>query len=754
MRKEKKILAAFLAGVVLVSSFGIPSFRNGYVKAEEANEVAREETETNPLVSDFQLDCDRCNGVTVWDTYYENYEDFNKDELVKATSEDTKKTRTIQNLAMFIRFSNESKDIYDQRGGKAHFKNEFYDGVTSVHEMLDQFSNGKMDAELTFLNEPSDCFVDNHKASYYRDNSAKTLLQSCLDSIGQEKIDKYTKGEDLYNLVFFVPDEQGWSDELWSQAGTVKWKNHRYTYNLITYPDKREIRSVLTHELMHCIGFPDMYHYDCTSKCQGDPVGHWSTMAYPYDHSEVTVYEKLRYSNWFEEQDAVRNLTKDGTYTIGPSNAYVNGEPLAFRIPVENEKYIMMEYRGALNCDKEVGIKNGSGLIFYRVDESVEDGNVDGGSTGKDQVYILRNQKDTLPVFTGDIKNGLDSFSNFSVGSNGKNLGIKVTDIKKVDGKIQFTITGIPSVKNTATPTLKPTATATIKPTATPTIKPTVTPTIKPTATPTIKPTSTPTLKPSITPAATEQEFSENLACIYYKRSTNTSWKKVYAHYKIDGIWTVSPGVQMEKMGDGYWKIQIPYKRSSEITICFNNGSGTWDNQNGKNYTVQIGNYLIDQTTKKVTEIKTEPTATVNIKPTISSTVEGTNVPTIVPTAIQTLEPTVIPIVTPSIMPTDTKVGNIITVYYKRSTKTSWKNAYIHFKYNNKWTKVPGVKMTKISSGYWVFTVDIGDTTKFTACFNNGSGTWDNNNTKNYTLGTGTWLVDQTSKKVKKLDEK
>ena len=171
MKKEKKILAAFLSGVVLVSSLGIPSFRNGYVKAEEANEVTCAVTETNSLLSEGQLDDNRCNGVTLWDTYYENYEHFNKEEFVKATSEDTKKAKTIQNLAMFIRFSNEAKDIYDQRGGKNHFKNEFYDGGTSVHGMLEQFSNGKIDAELTFLNEPSDCYVDSHKASYFKDNS-------------------------------------------------------------------------------------------------------------------------------------------------------------------------------------------------------------------------------------------------------------------------------------------------------------------------------------------------------------------------------------------------------------------------------------------------------------------------------------------------------------------------------------------------------------------------------------------------------
>ena len=90
-----------------------------------------------------------------------------------------------------------------------------------------------------------------------------------------------------------------------------------------------------------------------------------------------------------------------------------------------------------------------------------------------------------------------------------------------------------------------------------------------------------------------------------------------YAHYKIGGVWTVSPGVAMEKVSAGYWKLSIDLGNASEAAICFNDGNGTWDNNSKKNYTVYAGSYLVAQTTKQVTVMATqspigtnEPTAT------------------------------------------------------------------------------------------------------------------------------------------------
>lgn len=83
---------------------------------------------------------------------------------------------------------------------------------------------------------------------------------------------------------------------------------------------------------------------------------------------------------------------------------------------------------------------------------------------------------------------------------------------------------------------------------------------------------------------------------------------------------------------------------------------------------------------------------------------------------------------------------NTVTVYYY----TGWSNAYIHYQIGSgSWTSVPGVAMSSSSiSGYKVATIDLGTASSLTACFNNGSGSWDNNSGNNYNFGSaGTYTV-------------
>ncbi len=118
------------------------------------------------------------------------------------------------------------------------------------------------------------------------------------------------------------------------------------------------------------------------------------------------------------------------------------------------------------------------------------------------------------------------------------------------------------------------------------------------------------------------------------------------------------------------------------------------------------------------------------------------------PTPIPTVEPTTIP--TP--IPTEVPVQRFATIFYKRSSSTGWKNAYIHYRVNGVWTTVPGVSMDKVSAGYWKITIDIGNSEEVLLSFNNGSGSWDSNSDKYYSISDeGSWLVDQTKKTVSKM---
>lgn len=225
-----------------------------------------------------------------------------------------------------------------------------------------------------------------------------------------------------------------------------------------------------------------------------------------------------------------------------------------------------------------------------------------------------------------------------------------------------------------------------------------------------------------------------NTATVYY---ANSSWSNAYIHYKVgDGQWTTVPGKQMSKSSEqsGYtWKYEIDLGTGDRATVCFNNGSGSWDSKNGANYTVYTG----------VSGIKNE---TVTPLTTVTPTVKPTATPTAKPTATPTAKPTATPTVKPTATPTIIPGKNTATVYYANS---SWNTAYIHYKVDNgSWTSVPGVKMEESSAqdGYtWRYVIDLGEESNATVCFNNGNNVWDSKNGANYTVSKGTYGIKNGS---------
>lgn len=203
----------------------------------------------------------------------------------------------------------------------------------------------------------------------------------------------------------------------------------------------------------------------------------------------------------------------------------------------------------------------------------------------------------------------------------------------------------------------------------------------------------------------------ENKTTVYY---ANSSWTKAYVHYMVDGVWTKSPGKLMESTTEvsGYtWKYTIDLQGTDSVTLMFTDGNGTWDkNSDGNKYIVSAGTYGIK-----------------NYKITTLSSIEST----------------------PKI--TATPSGNIVTVYYKKS---SFSQAYIHYKVGaGSWTTLPGVKMEASNlDGYtWMYTINLGTATDATVCFNDGAGNWDSNSGSNYKVYTGRYGI--SSGKIYNLNE-
>lgn len=194
---------------------------------------------------------------------------------------------------------------------------------------------------------------------------------------------------------------------------------------------------------------------------------------------------------------------------------------------------------------------------------------------------------------------------------------------------------------------------------------------------------------------------------VYYK--TNNASE--YMHYSTTSeAWTAAPGVQMSSAVDGYKKIVVSVPEGDSIIACFNDGKGNWDSNNSSNYTLS-GSRVFTVANGKVTNKAPEEVTTTQEQ---TTTQEETTT-------------------------FSDKVN--VTVYYKTNNGTE----YMHYKAgNDSWTTAPGVKMSSSNvSGYKVITVQVnnGDTIK--ACFNNGSGSWDNNYNMNYSLsGSNVYTVE------------
>ncbi|MEU6981300.1 MULTISPECIES: carbohydrate binding domain-containing protein [unclassified Streptomyces] len=209
----------------------------------------------------------------------------------------------------------------------------------------------------------------------------------------------------------------------------------------------------------------------------------------------------------------------------------------------------------------------------------------------------------------------------------------------------------------------------------------------------------TPSPSPAAAPAARTAPAAEtataNTATVFYYTKTR-NWSRYDLHYAPDGgSWTTVPGVAMEAACTDWVKKTVDLGSAAGLQATFNDGNGTWDNNNGANYALGTGNITV----KDGVVAHSDPCA-------------GT---------------------TPS--------PASATVYYS-SEALGWSTANLHYApAGGSWTPVPGIGMRAACPGWWKQTVDLGTAASLKAAFNNGNGVWDNNNGADYTIPAGTSTV-------------
>jgi M6 family metalloprotease-like protein len=312
-------------------------------------------------------------------------------------------TGTYNNIVIFISFSDQQEISTPLSEVTTKFNGL---DTVSVRDFFREASNSQLDVVTSFYPVSTGAYPvsykDSHPRSYYTKDAPDgynntspdgttrehTLLANAVRSVqNQVPANLLIDGDDdgnIDNIVFIINGyNEGWSDLLWphrwslfSQTATINGKR-AWDYNVV-FSQALGV-GVISHELFHSFGAPDLYHY---TEFAYTPVGDWDLMASGDWNTprHMSVHFKQRYANWVE---SVPELTTPGTYSLAPLSRSTFS---AYRINLPNtNQFLMLEYRKR-EGRYESAIYGQDGLIIYRVNPDVV-GNAD---NGPEEVYIFR----------------------------------------------------------------------------------------------------------------------------------------------------------------------------------------------------------------------------------------------------------------------------------------------------------------------------------------------------------------------------
>jgi len=319
---------------------------------------------------------------------------------------------TLNNLVIYIRFSGET-----EFPAKANTYNDWFNkdapNYPSLYAYFKDLSLSKIFIPSTFYPTPSGntilSYQDSYPRSYFQPYNATTnpngykndqegfirlhqMLRRAIVSVSSQissslNID-YDNDNYVDNICFIARGNvDGWSDMLWPHRMDLSdvdpiFINGKQAmdYNLqVENHLDQSGSSILTHEMFHTFGAPDLYRYNDKSI---DPVGPWDLMNMNITPPQSTnAYMKFKYGKWISN---IPEIIQSGTYTLNNVWAATNN---AYKIasPNSTTEYFVIEYRNK-SVYWDSGLP-GSGLIIYRVNTTVQNGNAAGPP---DEVYIFR----------------------------------------------------------------------------------------------------------------------------------------------------------------------------------------------------------------------------------------------------------------------------------------------------------------------------------------------------------------------------
>jgi len=406
--------------------------------------------------------------------YRERVAAFNNYEIPKG--KDAPTTGTINNIVVFIRFSDEAEAIFNRQRSyyDAYFNKT--DGP-SLGDYFDEVSYEQLAVNSHYYPHVDDfatnlSYQDIYARGYFQPYNATTnpigyeggdngserterehaLLERAVNAIAEEvptdlDIDSDNDGY-VDNIVFLISGAPGaWASLLWPHRWVLYSTNVQinrkrvWDYNFdLTGTSTYFTVGVICHEFFHTLGAPDLYHYhDDTSL---DAVGAWDVMNDTSNPPQyMGAWMKYKYGDWI---DSVPVISEPGQYTLNPLTS-PTGNIYRINSPYSSNEFFVVEYR------KQTGIYEASlpgsddGILIYRINSSY-DGNADGPP---DEVYIYRPGGTTTAwgalsqaLFSKDL--GRTEFNQYSDPypflSSGAEAGINIANIGYAGDTITFEI--------------------------------------------------------------------------------------------------------------------------------------------------------------------------------------------------------------------------------------------------------------------------------------------------------------------------
>lgn len=320
---------------------------------------------------------------------------------------------TLANLVICVRFS-DSDEAHNIFENAAHWKKvmAMYDTAgDSFKNYIKAVSDQKLTVNNIFPQTVSQggetvcaaLLLDNN-ADYYKNNESAMILdiiraiQSGKIPLDSEKLD-YREIGVLDNLTIIVQGSaSSMSDGFWPHSAVysgyeqiggvlVRGYNLLNSDNLIhtssASVNVSGAQGTITHEFLHTLGLPDLYR-----SSGGSPVGRWSIMASTLCYLQYPLEYCRELLGWIQ----IPEITKSGTYTIRAATGkdqWGGAHPTALKLKTaqSDSQFFVVEYR-----KKEAGATfdsyiPSSGLLMYRVDESISDRS---NYRGENYIYVFR----------------------------------------------------------------------------------------------------------------------------------------------------------------------------------------------------------------------------------------------------------------------------------------------------------------------------------------------------------------------------